>query len=53
MCHAGTVSATEHDTLGEVSRATSIAAFTTVLLKLNVRHTTRVAPRLTGINDPS
>ena len=34
---------------GELSNATAIEAFTTVLLQLNVRYKTRVAPRLTGI----
>jgi NADPH-dependent F420 reductase len=38
---------------GELSNATAIEAFTAVLLQLNVRYKTRVAPRLTGINDPS
>jgi len=35
---------------GELSNATAIEAFTAVLLQLNVRYKTRVAPRLTGIN---
>jgi NADPH-dependent F420 reductase len=34
---------------GELSNATAIEAFTAVLLQLNVRYKTRVAPRLTGI----
>jgi NADPH-dependent F420 reductase len=34
---------------GELSNATAIEAFTTVLLQLNVRYKTRVAPRVTGI----
>ena len=34
---------------GELSNATAIEAFTAVLLQLNVRHKTRVAPKLTGI----
>jgi len=38
---------------GELSNATAIEAFTAVLLQLNVRYKTRVAPRLTGINDAS
>lgn len=38
---------------GELSNATAIEAFTSVLLQLNVRYKTRVAPRLTGIKrDP-
>jgi NADPH-dependent F420 reductase len=38
---------------GELSNATAIEAFTAVLLQLNVRYKTRVAPRLTGIKrDP-
>lgn len=38
---------------GELSNATAIEAFTAVLLQLNVRYRTRVAPKLTGINsDP-
>jgi hypothetical protein len=38
---------------GELSNATAIEAFTAVLLQLNVRYKTRVAPKLTGINrDP-
>ncbi len=36
---------------GELSNATAIEAFTAVLLQLNVRYKTRVAPRLTGIDD--
>ncbi|MEO7399018.1 MAG: NADPH-dependent F420 reductase [Ilumatobacteraceae bacterium] len=36
---------------GELSNATAIEAFTAVLLQLNVRYKTRVAPRLTGIRD--
>jgi 8-hydroxy-5-deazaflavin:NADPH oxidoreductase len=39
--------------VGELSNATAIEAFTAVLLQLNVRYKTRVAPKLTGINrDP-
>ena len=34
---------------GELSNATAIEAFTAVLLQLNVRYKTRVAPKLTGI----
>jgi 8-hydroxy-5-deazaflavin:NADPH oxidoreductase len=34
---------------GELSNATAIEAFTAVLLQLNLRYKTRVAPRLTGI----
>jgi 8-hydroxy-5-deazaflavin:NADPH oxidoreductase len=34
---------------GELSNATPIEAFTAVLLQLNVRYKTRVAPKLTGI----
>lgn len=34
---------------GELSNATTIEAFTAVLLQLNVRYRTRVAPKLTGI----
>ena len=34
---------------GELSNAMAIEAFTAVLLQLNVRYRTRVAPRLTGI----
>ena len=34
---------------GGLSNATAIEAFTAVLLQLNVRYKTRVAPRLTGI----
>jgi hypothetical protein len=34
---------------GELSNATAIEMFTAVLLQLNVRYKTRVAPRLTGI----
>ena len=38
---------------GELSNATAIEAFTAVLLQLNVRYKTRVAPKLTGITkDP-
>jgi 8-hydroxy-5-deazaflavin:NADPH oxidoreductase len=38
---------------GELSNATAIEAFTAVLLQLNVRYRTRVAPKLTGIRrDP-
>lgn len=35
---------------GELSNATAIEAFTAVLLQLNVRYKTRVAPKLTGID---
>jgi len=35
---------------GELSNATAIEAFTAVLLQLNVRYRTRVAPKLTGID---
>jgi len=38
---------------GELSNATAIEAFTAVLLQLNVRYKTRVAPKLTGIKMPS
>jgi NADPH-dependent F420 reductase len=39
---------------GELSNATAIEAFTAVLLQLNVRYKTRVAPKLTGIKtDPT
>lgn len=38
---------------GELSNATAIEAFTAVLLQLNVRYKTRVAPKLTGIRTPS
>lgn len=38
---------------GQLSNATAIEAFTAVLLQLNVRYRTRVAPKLTGINGPS
>ena len=34
---------------GELSNATAIEMFTAVLLQLNVRYKTRVAPKLTGI----
>jgi len=38
---------------GELSNATAIEAFTAVLLQLNVRYKTRVAPKLNGITrDP-
>jgi hypothetical protein len=38
---------------GQLSNATAIEAFTAVLLQLNVRYKTRVAPKLTGIHgDP-
>lgn len=38
---------------GELSNAAAIEAFTAVLLQLNVRYKTRVAPKLTGITrDP-
>ena len=38
---------------GELSNATAIEAFTAVLLQLNIRYRTRVAPKLTGIKlDP-
>lgn len=36
---------------GELSNATAIEAFTAVLLQLNVRYKTRVAPKLTGIRN--
>jgi NADPH-dependent F420 reductase len=36
---------------GELSNAMAIESFTAVLLQLNVRYKTRVAPRLTGINN--
>ena len=36
---------------GQLSNATAIEAFTAVLLQLNVRYKTRVAPKLTGIKD--
>jgi NADPH-dependent F420 reductase len=36
---------------GELSNAMAIEAFTAVLLQLNVRYRTRVAPKLTGIRD--
>jgi NADPH-dependent F420 reductase len=36
---------------GELSNATAIEAFTAVLLQLNVKYKTRVAPKLTGIKD--
>jgi NADPH-dependent F420 reductase len=35
---------------GELQNATAIEAFTAVLLQLNIRYKTRVAPKLTGIN---
>lgn len=38
---------------GELSNATAIEAFTAVLLQLNVRYKTRVAPKLTGIRQSS
>jgi NADPH-dependent F420 reductase len=38
---------------GELSNATAIEAFTAVLLQLNVRYKSRVAPKLTGIKDDS
>jgi len=38
---------------GQLSNATAIEAFTAVLLQLNVRYKTRVAPRMTGIADAS
>ena len=38
---------------GELSNATAIEAFTAVLLQLNVRYRTRVAPKLTGIRSTS
>ena len=38
---------------GELSNATAIEAFTAVLLQLNVRYKTRVAPKLTGIRTPT
>jgi NADPH-dependent F420 reductase len=38
---------------GQLSNATAIEAFTAVLLQLNIRYKTRVAPKLTGIKgDP-
>jgi NADPH-dependent F420 reductase len=36
---------------GELQNATAIEAFTAVLLQLNIRYRTRVAPKLTGIKD--
>ena len=36
---------------GRLSSAMAIEAFTAVLLQLNVRYRTRVAPKLTGIVD--
>jgi 8-hydroxy-5-deazaflavin:NADPH oxidoreductase len=36
---------------GELSNATAIEAFTAVLLQLNIRYKTRVAPKLTGIKN--
>ena len=36
---------------GQLSNATAIEAFTAVLLQLNVRYKTRVAPKLTGIRE--
>jgi predicted dinucleotide-binding enzyme len=36
---------------GELSNATAIEAFTAVLLQLNVRYETQVAPKLTGIQE--
>ncbi|MEO6122391.1 MAG: NADPH-dependent F420 reductase [Ilumatobacteraceae bacterium] len=36
---------------GQLSNATAIEAFTAVLLQLNIRYKTRVAPKLTGISD--
>jgi NADPH-dependent F420 reductase len=36
---------------GELSNAMAIEAFTAVLLQLNVRYKTRVAPKLTGIRE--
>ena len=38
---------------GQLSNATAIEAFTAVLLQLNVRYKTRVAPKLTGIRSNS
>jgi NADPH-dependent F420 reductase len=38
---------------GELSNAMAIEAFTAVLLQLNVRYKTRVAPKMTGIDEPS
>ena len=38
---------------GQLSNATAIEAFTAVLLQLNVRYKTRVAPKLTGIRSTS
>jgi NADPH-dependent F420 reductase len=37
--------------VGELSNATAIEAFTAVLLQLNVRYKTRVAPKFNGIGD--
>ncbi len=37
---------------GELSNAMAIEAFTAVMLQLNVRYKTRVAPKVTGIKDP-
>jgi len=38
---------------GLLSNAMAIEAFTAVLLQLNVRYKTRVAPKLTGIRQPA
>jgi NADPH-dependent F420 reductase len=38
---------------GELSNAMAIETFTAVLLQLNIRYKTRVAPKLTGIREPS
>ena len=38
---------------GELSNAMAIETFTAVLLQLNIRYKTRVAPKLTGIADPT
>ena len=38
---------------GELSNAMAIEAFTAVMLQLNVRYKTRVAPKVTGIKDLS
>jgi len=38
---------------GELSNAMAIETFTAVLLQLNIRYKTRVAPKLTGIAEPA
>ena len=38
---------------GELSNAMAIETFTAVLLQLNIRYKTRVAPKLTGIHEPT